>query len=130
MKTTPRALYAGRFQPFHKGHEFIMRIKLDKKIPLLVAIRDMEPDEKNPLTAEQSKSLIEKAFAGEDVQVMIIPDIESVNWGRGVGYETNTHEPPPDIYNISATQIRKEIAEGKEDWKSKVNPKIWDDVEK
>ena len=43
------------------------------------------------------------------VKVIIIPDIESVNYGRGVGYEIIEHIPPSDISKISATKIRKEL---------------------
>ena len=38
---------------------------------------------------------------------MIIPDIESVNYGRGVGYEIIEHVPPKEIGEISATKIRE-----------------------
>jgi hypothetical protein len=38
----------------------------------------------------------------------MIPDIESVNYGRDVGYEIIEHIPPKDIREISATKIRKE----------------------
>ena len=41
--------------------------------------------------------------------VSIIPDIESVNYGRGVGYDIIEHIPPDDIKEISATKIRKEM---------------------
>src|ERR1039457_6711243 len=126
---TPKGLFMGRFQPCSLAHSWLFEQKLNKGIPILIAIRDMEPDEKNPLKSEDVKRLWEKVYEGQDVTVIIIPDIESVNWGRLVGYETNMHTPPADIANISATQIRKEIAEGSEDWKTKVNPKIWDDVE-
>ena len=34
------------------------------------------------------------------VMVSIIPDIESVNYGRGVGYEIIEHIPPEDIKEI------------------------------
>ena len=45
---------------------------------------------------------------------MIIPDIESVNYGRGVGYDVIEHTPPEDIKEISATKIRKQLRdEGK-----------------
>jgi hypothetical protein len=37
---------------------------------------------------------------------MIIPDIESINYGRDVGYEIIEHLPPDDIKEISATKIR------------------------
>jgi hypothetical protein len=48
------------------------------------------------------------------VKVMIIPDICSVEFGRGVGYDIIEHLPPLDIANISATKIREELrSEGK-----------------
>ena len=48
------------------------------------------------------------------VKIVIIPDIESVNYGRGVGYEVIEHAPPEDIKEISATKIRKQLRdEGK-----------------
>lgn len=124
----PKALFIGRFQPPHVGHMWLFNQKLDQGVPVLIAIRDIEPDEKNPLYAEQVKSLWEKVYAGKDVEVIIIPDIESVNWGRGVGYQTLEHVPPSDIANISATQIRKEIREGSENWKTMVDEKIHEDV--
>lgn len=43
------------------------------------------------------------------VRVIIIPDIESVNYGRGVGYDIIEHIPPGDIHDISATKIRKKL---------------------
>jgi hypothetical protein len=39
----------------------------------------------------------------------IIPDIESINYGRGVGYEVIEHFPPEDIKEISATKIREQM---------------------
>ena len=41
---------------------------------------------------------------------MIIPDIESINYGRDVGYEIIEHIPPKDIEKISATKIREKNA--------------------
>ena len=43
------------------------------------------------------------------VKVIIVPDIESVNYGRGVGYDVIEHEPPNQIKKISATNIRSEM---------------------
>ena len=37
--------------------------------------------------------------------ISIIPDIESVNYGRGVGYEIIEHVPPQSIKEVSATNI-------------------------
>ena len=66
---------------------------------------------------------------GDDVKVMVIPDIESVNYGRGVGYEINEFEPTEKIAWISATKIRNSIKEGNDDWKEMVHPSIQENVE-
>ena len=55
--------------------------------------------------------MIRMAYVGEDVQVISIPDIESVNIGRNVGYAVNEYQVPENIKGISATQIRKLMAE-------------------
>ena len=39
----------------------------------------------------------------------IIPDIESVNYGRNVGYEIIEHKPPTKIKKVSATKIRQKL---------------------
>ncbi len=126
----PAALFIGRFQPPHNSHKWLFEQKLNTETPILIAIRDIEPDDKNPLSAEQVKMLWKKIYAdNEKVEVIIIPDIESVNWGRGVGYQTNEHVPPADIYNVSATQIRNSILSGSDDWKMMVDEKIHKDIE-
>ena len=35
-----------------------------------------------------------------------MPDIESINYGRDVGYDIIEHKPPEDIKEISGTKIR------------------------
>lgn len=127
-----RAIFIGRYQPYHNGHISLIKQKLDAGIPVLIMIRDIEPDDKNPFTTEQTFKMIKKYhdFHFDDVQVMIIPDIESVNYGRGVGYEVNEFTPPDGIANISATKIRESIKSGNEDWKSMVDESIQDDIEK
>ena len=48
------------------------------------------------------------------VKVMIIPDICSIEFGRGVGYDIVEHVPPIEIADISATKIREQMKiEGK-----------------
>jgi hypothetical protein len=54
-------------------------------------------------------------FDGEDVMVFELPeDIESVNYGRGVGYDIIEHVPPDEIAEVSATAIRKDEIERRE----------------
>jgi hypothetical protein len=45
----------------------------------------------------------------------IIPDIESLNYGRGVGYDVIYHEPPKEIEQISGTAIRKKYIDSNGD---------------
>ena len=75
-----------------------------------MAIRDVTTDENNPKTAHQVfLDLIEEPFFVENMDkilISIIPDIESVNYGRGVGYDVIYHEPPTDVAQISGTAIR------------------------
>lgn len=125
-----KAVFVGRWQPYHNGHISLMKNKLDKGIPVLILVRDMPPDERNPFTTEQTVSMIEKYHKSknEDVEVMVIPDIESLNFGRGVGYEVNQFFPPENISMISATKIRNSINDGNNDWREIVDVSIQDDV--
>ena len=47
------------------------------------------------------------------VKVITIPDIESVNYGRGVGYDIIEHVPPKKVGEISATKIREKLFSNK-----------------
>jgi len=125
-----RAMFIGRWQPFHNGHKWLISQKLDQGAPVLICVRDIPPDERNPFTTEQTVHMLETAYADEDVVVLSIPDIESVNWGRGVGYETNEHVPPKDVGFVSATSIREKIKNSDETWKENVDEKIWELVER
>ena len=125
-----RAMFVGRWQPFHNGHKWLIGQKLDHGIPCLVAVRDIPPDEKNPFTTEQTVEMLQAAYVDDDVEVIAISDIESVNYGRGVGYEINEHVPPPDVGFVSATSIRENVYAGDDSWKEKVDPKIHGLVER
>ena len=106
------ALFIGRWQPLHDGHKWLFSQKLDKGISILIAVRNTPKDDNNPYTVEEIIMNIEKEYSAEVakgmVKVVSMPDIESVNYGRGVGYEVNEFNPPTDIGDISATDIRNE----------------------
>jgi hypothetical protein len=105
------ALFIGRWQTWHAGHEWLISQQLNKGKDVWVAIRDVQVDENNPKTAQQVlKELSNEPFFTNNfnkILLSIIPDIESVNYGRGVGYEVINHPPPADIELISGTKIRK-----------------------
>ena len=105
------AMFIGRWQTWHKGHEWLINQQLEKGKDVWVAIRDVPQDEQNPKTAHQVLlDLSKEPFFvdnSDKILLSIIPDIESVNYGRGVGYEVIYHQPPTDIESISGTGIRK-----------------------
>jgi len=86
---------------------------MDEGKNVLICIRDGEPNEKNPFSPEEVKENIENHYADEislgKVKVMVIPDICSIEFGRGVGYDIIERIPPTEIGEISATKIRKEM---------------------
>lgn len=107
------SVFFGRWQPFHDGHKWLIneRLKLGKRV--WIAVRDVKPDEKNPWTAQEvvhnlSRELSELIEDGM-IYISIVPDIESINYGRGVGYDIIEHVPPQEIGEISATKIREEM---------------------
>ncbi|HIN33441.1 MAG TPA: hypothetical protein EYM83_05795 [Nitrospirales bacterium] len=126
------AIFVGRYQPYHQGHISLIMQKINQGIPALIMVRDIPADEKNPFTTEQTVEMIQKFHAAHDhdVKVMIIPDIESANYGRGVGYEINEFTPPENIGFISATKIRQSIKDKNDDWRSLVDESIQPDVER
>jgi nicotinamide mononucleotide adenylyltransferase len=112
------SMFIGRWQPFHDGHKWVLNEMLGEGKNVLICIRDIEPDDNNPFTAKEVENnlngqLLDLIQEGR-VKVMIIPNIESVNFGRGVGYDIIEHIPPTEVGDISATKIREELKkEGK-----------------
>lgn len=124
-------LFIGRYQSPHKGHQAIFNRYLDNNEPIMIAIRDMKTDANNPLTAKEVASIWKKIYSKNNlVKIIIIPDIKSVNYGRGVGYEVLEIEVDKNLQNISATEIRKQIRSGEKEWKNIVDVKAHKILEK
>lgn len=96
----------------HKGHRYLFETKINQGIPVLVAIRDVPTDEKNPFTAEEVERMLHKEFFDHLIsgmmKIIVIPDIMAICYGREVGYTIEHIEAPEEIQAISATQLRKE----------------------
>jgi len=111
------SLFIGRWQPWHAGHRWLIDQRLNEGKNVCIAIRETEINDSNPFSTDEIiqnlsielKDLIESGR----VKVISLPDIESINFGRGVGYEIIEHVPPSDIGKISATEIRKKMKEEK-----------------
>lgn len=104
------AMYVGRWQNWHKGHEWLINQQLEKGKDVWIAIRNVPTDENNLKTAQQvMMDIVDTQFFKDNshkIQVSIIPDIESINYGRNVGYEVIYHKAPDEIAAISGTDIR------------------------
>ena len=72
-------------------------------------IHELEP-KNNPYSFSEVHERISKMMSEElesgDIIITKIPPINSVNYGRDVGYQLVEHQPPKHIKKISATKIR------------------------
>jgi hypothetical protein len=109
-KDTQWSLFIGRWQPLHEGHKALFRQVINEGGKVCVAIRDVEIDKNNPYPPHDiilniSNQMQEEIQSGK-LKIITIPDICSVEFGRGVGYDIIEHIPPQEIAEISATKIR------------------------
>ena len=115
------SMFIGRWQTWHEGHEWLIQQRLKEDKNVLICIRDCMPDKDNPLTSEEVYDMLSKettiSYYMEmgKLKLMIIPDIESVNYGRDVGYDVIEHTPPKDIEKISGTKIREQYKKERSD---------------
>lgn len=118
MSLKKHAFFIGRWQApnaLHDGHIWCFEQKLKQGIPVLIGIRNVQNDEKNPHTAKEVEALIQLRLADYIqaglVKTLILPcDIESVVYGREVGYAIEELVPPEDIAQISGTKLRKDAS--------------------
>jgi len=110
----PTALFIGRYQPFHLGHQHLIEEGLRRVGQVCIAVRDTHgTDMKNPLTFFAVKQRIEAALsacAGRFV-VVALPNITDVLYGRDVGYNVERIILDEAIEEISGTRMR-ELAAG------------------
>ena len=107
------SLFIGRWQPWHDGHQWLIDQRLKEGKNVCLAIRDVETNDNQPRPPEAIKNDLEVRFQEEiqegKIKVVIIPGMESVNYGRGVGYDIIEHVPPTNVEEISATKIREQM---------------------
>jgi nicotinamide mononucleotide adenylyltransferase len=116
-KTDGWAMFIGRWQPWHDGHRWLIDQQLNQGKKVLLCVRDVKEDENNPWSAWEIMMMLSDKLMDlvEDnkLRIIMIPDIESINFGRGVGYDVIEHIPPPEIGEISATKIREDAKRNK-----------------
>ena len=108
------SLFIGRWQGLHDGHRWLFDQALKQGKNILIAIQDVsldDTDEENEDIAEEVMGHLSEEFRDEilegKVKLIIIPAIESVNYGRTVGYEIIEHIPPEDIGKIKGRELRE-----------------------
>jgi|TARA_B110000444_G_C18845528_1_gene601672 bifunctional enzyme CysN/CysC len=107
------ALIIGRWQPWHKGHRGLFEAALERAERVAIGVRHTHAsDGKNPFTFDEVKDFIDKDlkenYSGK-YDVIDLPNITNVIYGRDVGYKVEKISLGEDIEKISATQVRKSM---------------------
>jgi cytidyltransferase-like protein len=105
----PTALFIGRYQPFHAGHQRLIEEGIKRVGQVCIAVRDTHGlDGKNPFPFFAVKQRIEtalSAYAGRLV-VIPLPNVTNVFYGRNVGYNVERIELDEATEAISGTATR------------------------
>ena len=113
----------GRWQPWHAGHQELFKRCLAKTGQVIIQVRDVKGasggagQEDNPfdldtVCANIEESLLKDGFnRGIEYEIMLVPNIVNITYGRGVGYVFEEEVFDASITNISATKIRGQMRE-------------------
>ena len=119
----PTVQMLGRWQPWHKGHQELFKRCIAKTSQVIIQVRDVEGasggmgQDDNPFSWEDICSDIEENLKedgfkrGLDYEIMLVPNITNITYGRGVGYVFEEEVFKEEIASISATKIRAELRE-------------------
>src|SRR5579871_4276926 len=106
----PTALFIGRYQPFHLGHQRLIEEGLRRVGQVCIAVRNTHGiDAKNPLPFFAVKQRIENALSAHSGRFVVVPlpNITNVFYGRDVGYTVERIVLDEATEAISATETRK-----------------------
>ena len=110
--TKPTAMLLGRYQPWHKGHRKLLKRALSKTGQVVILLRASDGSSSNPYSFEQRKEKIlldiigEKWYNSNTIEILEVPNITNIVYGRDVGYKIEQEHFTEDIEEISATAIR------------------------
>ena len=108
----PTAQMLGRWQPWHEGHQKLFEEILKKTGQVNIMVRDVKGVDDNPFDFETVKKNIEERLNPDyknRFQVMLVPNITNISYGRGVGYKIEEIVLSEKIQEISATKIRAKM---------------------
>ena len=119
----PTVQMLGRWQPWHDGHQSLFKKCILKTGQVVIQVRDVqgasggEGQEDNPFQWESvCKNIEEKLLTdgferGVHYEIMLVPNIVNISYGRGVGYTFEEEVFEEEIESISPTKIRKKMRE-------------------
>ena len=119
----PTVQMLGRWQPWHKGHQELFKRCINKTGQVIIQVRDVEGasggqgQDDNPFSWETvckniEDNLIKDGYKrGIDFEIMLVPNITNITYGRGVGYVFEEEVFDEEITSISATKIRADLRE-------------------
>jgi hypothetical protein len=109
----PTALFVGRYQPFHPGHQALIVEGIKRVGQACIAVRNTQGiDEQNPFEFEYVRSRIEHGLRAHEGRFIVvqIPNITSIFYGRDVGYSIERIELDSSLEAISATDSRRALS--------------------
>jgi len=119
----PTVQMLGRWQPWHDGHQELFKRSIKKTGQVIIQVRDVHgasggegPDD-NPFDWDSvcqniSEGLLKDNFErGVHYEIMMVPNIVNITYGRGVGYVFEEEIFEEAVTQISATEIRKKMRE-------------------
>ena len=122
----PTVQMLGRWQPWHDGHQALFKRCIAKTGQVIIQVRDVQGasggdgQDDNPFDWDDvcnniQEGLIKDGYRkGFDYEIMLVPNVVNITYGRGVGYKFEEETFDDSITTISATKIRKKLRdEGK-----------------
>lgn len=147
-----RALYIGRFQPFHLGHLYALSQIREPEIIIGIGSAQYSRTEDNPYTFEERKRMIEEVLEEGQATILAIPDIHDEEkwvehvlditgpidvvytgnaWVKELFGKEGQHVQDLIIKNpYSGTTIRRLIREDSPAWKEMLPEHIAEIIEK
>ncbi len=117
----PTVQMLGRWQPWHQGHQELFKRCVAKTGQVIIQVRDVQGSsggvgqDDNPFNWETVCKNIEEGLSrdgfkkGIEYEIMLVPNIVNISYGRGVGYIFEEEVFENSITNISATKIREKL---------------------
>ena len=119
----PTVQMLGRWQPWHDGHQALFNRCILKTGQVIIQVRDVEGasggigQDDNPFNWDEVCKNIESGLSkdgfsrGVDYEIMLVPNITNISYGRGVGYAFEEEIFDEATHSISATKIRENLRE-------------------